>query len=208
MGAAGCLSWLSIQLRLRSWSHGSWVWAPRQALCWQLRARNLLQILSPSLSAPPLFMLCLSLSLSQINIKKTYFGRDEETEHEQGRGRERGKERENPKQALHCECTAWCGDQTHKTVRSWPESNQVGCLTNWATQMPLNFFFKKVKYFAFSFYTKFRKGMYFMHLAHLYLDSNFSLEWPDLYWSFTTFAGDRVDLRQLRLFQTFLNVFW
>ena len=36
-GAPGCLSQLSIRLQLRSWSHGLWVQAPHQALCWQLR---------------------------------------------------------------------------------------------------------------------------------------------------------------------------
>ena len=41
-GVPGWLSQLSIQLQLRSWSHGSWVQAPRQALCWQLRAWSLL----------------------------------------------------------------------------------------------------------------------------------------------------------------------
>ena len=64
-GAPGWLSQLSVWLRLRSWSHNSWVRAPRQALCWQLRAWSLLQILSPSLSAPPPLMCRLSLSLSQ-----------------------------------------------------------------------------------------------------------------------------------------------
>ena len=49
-GAPGWLSGLSIQLWLRSWSCGSWGWALRRALCWQLRAWNLLQILSLSLS--------------------------------------------------------------------------------------------------------------------------------------------------------------
>ena len=58
-GAPGWLSRLSVQLRPRSWSSGSWVRAPRQALCWQLRAWSLPWILSPSLSAPPLLMLCL-----------------------------------------------------------------------------------------------------------------------------------------------------
>ena len=33
-GAPGWLSWISVRLELRSWSHGSWVQAPRQALCW------------------------------------------------------------------------------------------------------------------------------------------------------------------------------
>ena len=31
--APGELSWLSIWLWLRSWSYGSWVWAPHQVLC-------------------------------------------------------------------------------------------------------------------------------------------------------------------------------
>ena len=35
-GAPGWLSRLSVQLRLRSWSHGLWVRAPRLALWWQL----------------------------------------------------------------------------------------------------------------------------------------------------------------------------
>ena len=49
----GWLSWLSIWLWLRSWSRDLWVQAPRPALCWQLRAWNLLQILGLPLSAPP-----------------------------------------------------------------------------------------------------------------------------------------------------------
>ena len=48
-GAPGWLSRLSVWLWLRSWSHGLWVWAPRRALCWQLRAWGL-------------FTLCLFLS--------------------------------------------------------------------------------------------------------------------------------------------------
>ena len=66
-GAPGWLTRLSIRLWLRSWSHGSWVRASCQALCWQLGAWSLLRILSPSLSAhlphPPL-VFC----LSKINI--------------------------------------------------------------------------------------------------------------------------------------------
>ena len=53
-----------------------------------------------------------------------------------GKG-QRERERENPKQALHCQLGPWCGAQTHKTVRSWPElKTTVGCLTDWATQVP------------------------------------------------------------------------
>ena len=37
-GAPGWLSQLCIRLQLRSWSHGSWVHAQCQALCWLLRA--------------------------------------------------------------------------------------------------------------------------------------------------------------------------
>ena len=51
-GAPGWLSQLSVRLQLRSWSHSPWGWAPRRALCWQLRAWSLLR------------MLCLPLSLS------------------------------------------------------------------------------------------------------------------------------------------------
>ena len=43
--------------------------APHWALYWQLSAWSPLRIVSPSLSAPPLFMLCLSLSQKWINIK-------------------------------------------------------------------------------------------------------------------------------------------
>ena len=53
LGVPGGLSQLSVQLGLRSWSHSSWVWAPRQALCWQLRAWSLLQILCLPLSLCP-----------------------------------------------------------------------------------------------------------------------------------------------------------
>ena len=43
---------LSVQLWLRSRLCGLWVRVPHQALCWQLRARNLLQILCLPLSLP------------------------------------------------------------------------------------------------------------------------------------------------------------
>ena len=59
--APGWLSQLSIRLRLRSWSHTPWVQAPCLAVCWQLRAWSLLQILCLPLSDPPLFTFCLSL---------------------------------------------------------------------------------------------------------------------------------------------------
>ena len=59
-GAPGWLSRLSIRLELRSWSCGPWVRAPHQALCWQLRAWSLFQILCLPLSDPPPFMLSLS----------------------------------------------------------------------------------------------------------------------------------------------------
>ena len=50
LGAPRWLSWLSVRLRLRSWSHSPWVRAPRRALCWQLRAWSLFQILCLPLS--------------------------------------------------------------------------------------------------------------------------------------------------------------
>ena len=50
LGAPGWLSQLGVRLQLRSWSHGPWVWAPRRALCWQLRAWSLFQILCLPLS--------------------------------------------------------------------------------------------------------------------------------------------------------------
>ena len=51
-GAPGWLSPLRVWLQLRSWSHGSRVWAPHWALCWQLGAWTLLQILCFPLSLP------------------------------------------------------------------------------------------------------------------------------------------------------------
>ena len=51
-GAPGWLSRLGIWLQLRSWSHSSWARAPCWALCWQLRAWNLLRILCLPLSLP------------------------------------------------------------------------------------------------------------------------------------------------------------
>ena len=48
--APGWLSRLSIQLRLRSWSHGWWVWAPHRALCWWLGPWSLFRILCLPLS--------------------------------------------------------------------------------------------------------------------------------------------------------------
>ena len=68
-GAPGWLSQLSIRLWLRSWSHGLWVQAPRQALCWQLRAWSLLWILCLIFSLP-LPHLC---SVSLLNVKKNFF---------------------------------------------------------------------------------------------------------------------------------------
>ena len=65
-GAPGWLSRLSVWLRLRSWSHGSWVQAPHRALCWQLRAGSLLRILCLPLSLPlPAHALFLSLKKKQ-----------------------------------------------------------------------------------------------------------------------------------------------
>ena len=70
-GAPGWLSQLSCQLRLRSWSCSPWVWAPHQALCWQLRAWSLLWILCLTLCLPyPAHALSLSVSKINKNIKK------------------------------------------------------------------------------------------------------------------------------------------
>ena len=43
---------VEVRLQLRSWSHGSWVWALCWALCWQLRAGSVLWILCLPLSLP------------------------------------------------------------------------------------------------------------------------------------------------------------
>ena len=66
-GVPRWLSGLSFWLWLGLWSHGSWVWAPHQALCWQLRAWSLLQILCLPLSLPFPCLCSVSLSLSKIN---------------------------------------------------------------------------------------------------------------------------------------------
>ena len=58
----GYLSWLSVRLRLRSQSRGSWVGAPASGSV--LTTQSLepaLDSVSPSLSLPLLLMLCLSL---------------------------------------------------------------------------------------------------------------------------------------------------
>ena len=65
IGVPGWLSWLSIRLWLRSWSHGSWVRAPCRALCWQLGGWSLLLILCLPLSLP--FPCLNSVSLSVKN---------------------------------------------------------------------------------------------------------------------------------------------
>ena len=69
-GAPGWLSRLSIWLWLRSWSCGLWVWALRWALCSQLGAWSLLQILCLPLfltHTPLMLCVCACLSLSKIN---------------------------------------------------------------------------------------------------------------------------------------------
>ena len=66
-GAPGWLHRLSIWLPLRSWSHGLWVRAPHQALCWQLRAWSLLRVLCLPLSLPLPHSHYVSLCLSKIN---------------------------------------------------------------------------------------------------------------------------------------------
>ena len=63
VGAPGWLSRLSVRLRLRSWSRGLWVQAPHRALCWQLRAWILLQILCLPLSLTLLHSSSVSLCL-------------------------------------------------------------------------------------------------------------------------------------------------
>ena len=52
LGAPGWLSWLNVQLPLRSWSCSSWVQAPCWALCWQIRPWSLLWIMCLLLSLP------------------------------------------------------------------------------------------------------------------------------------------------------------
>ena len=67
-GAPGWLSWLSIRLWLRSWSHGLWVGAPCQALCCQFRAWSLLQILWLALFLP---LACSDSVSVSVSVSKT-----------------------------------------------------------------------------------------------------------------------------------------
>ena len=74
MGVPGRLSRLSVRLQLRSWSHGLWIRAPRQALCRQLRAWSLLLILGLPLSLLLPHPHFVSLCLSKISkCKKKFF---------------------------------------------------------------------------------------------------------------------------------------
>ena len=53
-----------------------------------------------------------------------------ETQRQSKGGKSRKRGRENLKQPPCCQCRAWGGAQTHKTVRSWPEPKpRVSCLT-------------------------------------------------------------------------------
>ena len=61
VGAPGWLSWLSVQLWFRSWSHCWEVQAPHRALCGQLRAWSLPQTLCLPLSLCPSPAYALSL---------------------------------------------------------------------------------------------------------------------------------------------------
>lgn len=68
--------------------------------------------------------------------------------------------------------------------------------------------YKNRQHFLFLFYRKpLKSGIYFMHLTHLYLDSNFSLKLLDLYLNFVKSTAEKVHSQQPRLFQTFLKVF-
>ena len=70
------------------------------------------------------------------------FLRQRETERELGRGREKGRHRIwNKLQALSCQHKAWVSTKpdvglklTNCKIMTWAE---VGCLTDWATQVPL-----------------------------------------------------------------------
>ena len=79
--ALGWLSRLGVRLWLRSWSCSPWVQAPRQALCWQLRAWSLLQILCLPLSLPLPCLCVLSLSLSLSLKNKQMLKKKKKKEH-------------------------------------------------------------------------------------------------------------------------------
>ena len=85
--------------------------------------------------------------LKKINVISLFL-RDREREWA-GEG-QRERERENPKQAPGCQHRAWCGARTYKLWDHDPSRNQrVGCLTNWATQVPLCMFFIFIFIFIF-----------------------------------------------------------
>ena len=70
-GVPEWLSWLIIRFRLRPWSWGLRVPAPRQALCWQLRAWSLPHVMCLHLSLTLSCSCSVSLSLSKIvTLKK------------------------------------------------------------------------------------------------------------------------------------------
>ena len=73
IGAPGWLTWLSVRLWFRSWSHGSCVQAPLWALCWKLRAWNLFHILCFPLSLPLPHLHSVSLSLKNKPTLKIFF---------------------------------------------------------------------------------------------------------------------------------------
>ena len=66
-GVPGRLGRLSVPLQLRQWSHGLWVRAPYRALCWPLRAWDLLRFLCLPLSLPIPRSRSASPCLSKVN---------------------------------------------------------------------------------------------------------------------------------------------
>ena len=101
-----------------------------------------------------------------------------------GGGAERGKE--DPKQALSCQCRVWHEARTHKTVRSWPKLKPgVGHLTDWATQVPPKMIsYKQKLYIVSNFVNHFMEMNYvltgkkkistlFMERCHMKIVLNF-----------------------------------
>ena len=84
----------------------------------------------------------LILKLVFFNVYLFIFERERERKLEHGGCRERESERENLKQAPHCQHRAPMQGLISWTTRSWPEPKpRVGHLTHWATQASLKLIF-------------------------------------------------------------------
>ena len=82
-----------------------------------------------------------------------YFERESVCTHKWGRGRDRGRERMNPKQTLYYyHIASSMRGLISQIMRSWPEpKSRVGSLTDWATLGSLHVFFFRLTQQKFIF---------------------------------------------------------